>query len=232
MITLLTAITTAVILGFPAGLSELALWVTFTTLVMGAFAAFAKSKPGKALIENNITHPLSRWMETRVVDATTPHRETTAKFQQYVEYHLGPNGTTTPVHQRLQLLERDSVIGETRQRRFMDNIDVLVAESGPDGQTNFVNLALCNKLECDPEDWYGEGWKNFIAEEQLPSEVERWESVMDRQAANPFHPLTLVSKKTKTRIPVKARSFPIKDSRSYTPLHREAYVMVGLLEAT
>jgi PAS domain S-box-containing protein len=94
----------------------------------------------------------------------------------------------------------------------MDNIDVMIAESDSEGQTRFVNLALCETLECDPEDWYGEGWKNFIVPEQIDAEVERWEAISAEEKPNPFHPITLVSKRSHKRILVKARAFPIKAS--------------------
>lgn len=190
------------ILGFPQVLTEIGLWFTFVILFIAFVTALSKLSIGRKIFQHNISHPLAEWQQRNLHAATKP-------FETYVKFHLGPNGTTTPVHERLKQLENRSVIGEIRQRRFMDNIDVLIAESDANGHTNFVNLALCDLMECDPEDWYGDGWKNFIAKEMLDAEVERWESVRSVGAVNPFHHLVLVTKQTQKRIPVRARSYPL-----------------------
>lgn len=200
------------LLGFPQTLTEVGMWLTFAILVISFWAAVTKLPLGQKIFKNNVTDPLSHWIETRVVQATAPQRDKQNEFEKYVKFHLGPNGETPPIHERIKNLEKDSVIGEIRQRRFMDNIDVMIAESGPDGETHFVNIALCKIMECDAEDWYGEGWKNFIDPAQLTAEVERWESVLANQGTNPFHLLTLITKKTKKHIHTKARGYPIHAS--------------------
>lgn len=200
------------IFGFPGILTEMGLYFTFILLLLTFTATISRLPFSRKLLKNNITDPLSRWIEVRVVEATAPQRERVESFERYVKYHLGPNGKTPPVHERIKNLEKDSAIGGTRQRRFMDNIDVLIAESDATGETTFVNMALCELLECDPEDWYGEGWKNFIAPEQLAAEVERWESVLANEVNNPFHLVTLITKQTHRRIPTKARAHPLHAS--------------------
>lgn len=200
----------SLLLAFPKVLEEIGLWLTFSILVITFFVTVATRVPVVKKVtygfwDKRVVRPVSEWQAQTIKEVHEP-------FQEYVKHHLGPNGTTPPVHERLKNLEQRSAVGELRQRRFMDNIEVLVAESGPDGMCNFVNLALCELLECDPEDWYGEGWKNFIEPSMLAAEVSRWDAVQRNQSTNPFHLMILTSKKSRTKISVKGRSYPIKAS--------------------
>ena len=206
------------ILAFPRVLTEIGLWLTFFILFVTFIATMSKQPWGKRFWQNNVSVPLAKWQENNIKAATKP-------FEEYVKYHLGPNGSTPPVHERLKSLERRSAVGEIRQRKFMDNVDVLIAESGPDGLNNFVNLALCDLMECDPADWYGEGWKNFLDERVRDAEVARWDAVHAHEGHNPFHLLLLVSKKTHTVIPVRGRSYPILASGELIGYVGEMYTL-------
>ena len=74
-------------------------------IVCGVFTAFcaavavAWKTPPVKWFRQQLSESLGDWFETRVQQANAEHHE-------YVRYHLGPNGTTKPIHQRLCDLER------------------------------------------------------------------------------------------------------------------------------
>lgn len=74
------------------------------TALMTAVALAWKTPPIKWL-RGQMSESLGEWFEERVQSANSDHVE-------YVRYHLGPNGTTTPVHERLKRLE--SSMGDVR----------------------------------------------------------------------------------------------------------------------
>ncbi len=71
----------------------------FTALV-GAIAVAWKTPPGR-WFRQQLSESAGEWFEERVQSAHADHDE-------YVRYHLGPNGTTKPVHERLRSLEQAS----------------------------------------------------------------------------------------------------------------------------
>lgn len=72
-----------------------------------------------------IVHRLGDWFEARVRSANTDDSQALADLSQrfeehrrYVGYHLGPNGTTKPVHERLCTVER--AVAQEQVAPFVD----------------------------------------------------------------------------------------------------------------
>jgi len=84
----------------PAVLREAAAWLGAIAVVIAGCAAivglFTKSKPLRWLGRTLVGEPLSRWFQKAVNESATG---------KLVAYHLGPNGTTPPLHTRLSRLE-------------------------------------------------------------------------------------------------------------------------------
>lgn len=66
--------------------------------VAAATAVLWKTPPVR-WFRRQVSESLGEWLEGRVQSANAEHYE-------YVRYHLGPNGTTKPIHQRLSDVER------------------------------------------------------------------------------------------------------------------------------
>lgn len=63
-----------------------------------ATAVLWKTPPVKWL-RKHLSASFGEWMQGQVQEANAEHYE-------YVRYHLGPNGATKPIHERLQTVER------------------------------------------------------------------------------------------------------------------------------
>jgi len=60
------------------------------------------------------------------IEAHTSIKESLATMQEYNRYHLGPNGTATPIHERIVALEKSlktMAATEKERRRFQDFVD-------------------------------------------------------------------------------------------------------------
>lgn len=66
--------------------------------VSAAIAVLWRTPPVR-WFRRQVSDSLGEWLEHRVQQANAEHYE-------YVRYHLGPNGTTKPIHQRLCDVER------------------------------------------------------------------------------------------------------------------------------
>jgi hypothetical protein len=75
---------------------------------MTALAVAWKTPPVR-WFRSKLSESLGAWFEERVEAANETHHE-------YVRYHLGPNGTTKPMHRRLCDVERAVGIDESPAR--------------------------------------------------------------------------------------------------------------------
>lgn len=84
----------------PGLLREAAAWLGAIGVVLASLAAIVglltKSKPFRWLGRTLVSEPFGRWVRHQINDSTTG---------KLVAYHLGPNGTTPPIHKRLARLE-------------------------------------------------------------------------------------------------------------------------------
>lgn len=68
-------------------------------IAMGTALALLWKTPPVRWFRRQLSESFGGWMRDQVQEANAEHYE-------YVRYHLGPNGTTKPVHQRLCDVER------------------------------------------------------------------------------------------------------------------------------
>jgi PAS domain S-box-containing protein len=194
---------------FPAVLAELGLWVGSLTAFLVLMTMLWKLGLLKKLWANNISNPLGGWLAALVLVVTEEEREENKKFRSYVRGHMGPNGTAPPLHERIKAVEAASVVSAERQRHFMDDLEVGITESDENGECIFINRVVCELFECQPEDWYGEGWKNFLDPSSRQAEVERFVQSMHRGAENPGHVISMQTK-SGTPLVVEGMSYPLK----------------------
>ena len=76
------------------------------------FAGLYRLRPVKFVVQKMMVKPVSTafgsWVKKQVQDATEDYR-------QLVTYHLGTNGKTTPIHQRLSRLETAAGLEPAKQ---------------------------------------------------------------------------------------------------------------------
>jgi hypothetical protein len=60
-----------------------------------------------------VADPIGRWLDRRHEESLGPLVLSFEEHTEYVRYHLGPNGTTRPIHERIRRLEE--VSGVPRQ---------------------------------------------------------------------------------------------------------------------
>ncbi len=82
----------------PPIIGDLTALCAFVVAVGAATALLWRTPPVRWFLEQ-LAESFGGWMQVQVQEANKDHVE-------YVRYHLGPNGTTKPVHQRLCDLER------------------------------------------------------------------------------------------------------------------------------
>ena len=87
----------------PALLSEAAAWIGAIVVITGGTTAIFTRKPFKWLGRKLVSEPFGGWVQRRVEDGTKDIRHLT-------EYHLGPNGTTPPIHTRIAKLEVRAIV--------------------------------------------------------------------------------------------------------------------------
>jgi hypothetical protein len=78
------------------------------TLIIQA-GAVAAALTGIAIFIERVWGPVRRWLANALtnplIDKLDEMEERWDAHTEYVRYHLGPNGTSTPVHKRLAALE-------------------------------------------------------------------------------------------------------------------------------
>jgi len=90
-------------------------------IVAGVFTALAAAlavawkTPPVRWFRRQMSESLGEWFRDRVQEANADHHE-------YVRYHLGPNGSTKPVHERLKTLE--SKVGAVRGEQLQVRDDL------------------------------------------------------------------------------------------------------------
>lgn len=89
----------------PAVLREAAAWFGAIGIVVGGCTAIFTRKPFKWVWRRLVSDPFGGWVERRVTDGTSDLRNLT-------QYHLGPNGTTPPIHTRIARLEARAQVDE------------------------------------------------------------------------------------------------------------------------
>jgi len=82
----------------PAVLRELAAWIGAIVVIVSGVTLIFTRKPFKWVARKLVAEPFGQWVQGRVEDGTKDIRHLT-------EYHLGPNGTTPPIHRRIAVLE-------------------------------------------------------------------------------------------------------------------------------
>jgi hypothetical protein len=89
----------------PAIVREAAAWIGALTVIVGALVVVAR-RPARWLWRRTVVVPFSEWTQ-RQVGAAVAASDTA----HLVEYHLGPNDGTKPVHARLAALEFRALMG-------------------------------------------------------------------------------------------------------------------------
>lgn len=86
-------------------LMELAKLIGALSVIGAGFAAVSRWRPVRWLLRRILSEPLGSWFREHVAEAVeaTP----TAHL---VDYHLGPNSGTTPLHQRIQTCEEHAKV--------------------------------------------------------------------------------------------------------------------------
>ncbi len=123
----------------------------------------------------SIKIPFTNWFKEAVVEAMEDNSNTQKEHFDYVKYHLGPNGTTTPVYVRIGNLEIAQKHMEFRQKRFLDNINVAISESDEELENIYVNQTWCRLFESQQYEMMGQGWLNFVHPDSLNEVEATWE---------------------------------------------------------
>ncbi|MFZ4431673.1 MAG: hypothetical protein ACOYOQ_00600 [Microthrixaceae bacterium] len=96
----------------PQWLTDTAAFVGACTIIFGGVTAVVTRKPFRWVWRRLVSEPFGTWFKHRSIEANEPLAKAIeatslalSEHREYVAYHLGPNGETTPVHQRLKRLE-------------------------------------------------------------------------------------------------------------------------------
>lgn len=82
----------------PQAVQNLGAWLIFFGVLFGGSWLPPVRRVAKWLFRRNVSEPLGAWFKEHVAEELQP----TAHL---VAFHLGPNGTTKPVHERIRELE-------------------------------------------------------------------------------------------------------------------------------
>ena len=161
------------LLAFPTILQEIGLYIAFGASIVGFLGLIEKwGKPFSKWFQKNITKDVNLQMENiskTLEDASRAFEDHTT----YVRHHLGPNGTTPPVYVRLQNLEKNMSIYAVRQRKFMNALDIPIAEADKNGGLIMVNRAWLDAFGVKEWEMMGLSWKRFIKDEDFDIFIER-----------------------------------------------------------
>ena len=87
--------------------------IQIVSITMGILLAIASLFVALFVIFEKVTGGLGRWFERHFKESLEPTNERISGLadqvehaDQYNRFHLGPNGITTPIHQRLQVVEK------------------------------------------------------------------------------------------------------------------------------
>ena len=89
-----------------------------------------------------VTGSLGRWFERHFKESLEPTNDRISEIGQQVEYadaynrhHLGPNGTSMPVHMRLKVVEQQVALVTAQDERLRRLIQGMI-DLGPDKDTD------------------------------------------------------------------------------------------------
>ena len=85
----------------PTILTEVAAWLGAIGIIVTTATLIFTRKPFKWLWKTLVSVPFGSWVRSQINDSETG---------KLVKYHLGPNGTTPPVHRRIAMLELRALV--------------------------------------------------------------------------------------------------------------------------
>jgi len=188
--------------------TEIGLWAGFVIAVGGALAVLEKiRKPFGKWIQKNVTSGVSE-----SIDALTEKVQDQGLMfnahSSYVRHHLGPNGSTPPIYQRLKNLETQMNLSSVRQQKFMNALDIPIAESSTNGNILTVNRRWLELFGTEEWEVVGYGWRNFISEEDYNTVVTRMAYIVEHKSAVGSFPITIKGKGG-TPTKVTSRVYPL-----------------------
>jgi PAS domain S-box-containing protein len=189
-------------------LSEATLWAGFIIAMGGALAVLEKiRKPFGNWIQKNVTSSV-----TESIDGLTEKLQDQGQLfdahANYVRHHLGPNGDTPPIYQRLKNLETQMNLSSVRQQKFMNALDIPIAESSTNGNIANVNRKWLELFACEEWEVIGFGWRNFVSEEDFDTISNRMSYIVEHKVSVGSFPITVNSKKG-TPTKVVSRVYPL-----------------------
>ena len=196
------------LVAFAKILSEIGLWAGFVIAVGGALAMLEKfRKPFGNWIQKNVTSGV-----TESIDGLSEKVQDQALMfdahASYVRHHLGPNGKTPPIYQRLKNLETQMNLSSVRQQKFMNALDIPIAECSTNGNITTVNRKWLELFGCEEWEVIGFGWRNFLSESDYNTVVNRMQYIVEHKSSVGSFPITINSKKN-ISTKVTSRVYPL-----------------------
>ena len=112
--------------------------IQVVSLTVGIVAVSVAGVASLIVIFEKITGGLGRWFERHFKESLHPTNERITELGQQVEYadaynrhHLGPNGTSMPVHMRLKAVEQQVALVSAQDERLRRLIQGMI-DLGPD----------------------------------------------------------------------------------------------------
>ena len=116
--------------------------IQVVSLTVGIVAVSVAGVASLIVIFEKITGGLGRWFERHFKESLHPTNERITELGQQVEYadaynrhHLGPNGTSMPVHMRLKAVEQQVALVSAQDERLRRLIQGMI-DLGPDTDTD------------------------------------------------------------------------------------------------
>lgn len=184
------------LLAFPTILQEIGLYVAFGASIVGFLGLIEKwGKPFSKWFQKNITKDVNDQMQN-ICDTLHNTAKGLNDHSTYVRHHLGPNGTTPPIYVRLQNLEKNMSIYAIRQRKFMNALDIPIAEADKDGSLIMVNRSWLDYFGVKEWDVMGSSWKRFVKDPDFEIFMERLRYAEETsESVGPFNVNVLDSNK-------------------------------------
>ena len=112
--------------------------IQIVSLTVGIVAVSIAGVASLIVVLEKITGGLGRWFERHFKESLHPTNERITQLGQQVEYadaynrhHLGPNGTSMPVHMRLKAVEQQVALVSAQDERLRRLIQGMI-DLGPD----------------------------------------------------------------------------------------------------
>ena len=112
--------------------------IQIVSLTVGIVAVSVAGVASLIVILEKITGSLGRWFERHFKESLEPTNDRITELGQQVEYadaynrhHLGPNGTSMPVHMRLKVVEQQVALVSAQDERLRRLIQGMI-DLGPD----------------------------------------------------------------------------------------------------